>query len=171
MKINKRILRCEYAEIVPEAYMPDGETQERLNPGLIAYGIHQYVTEHVEREGFVVPISADKAKSIKTSSVYRVLLTRALFKQIHQLPQAQKDIVFDSEDVDQVLAILDGCIADAEDTLNPNLSQKEVHRVWNSIKCAYGGKHAPPDAAVFDGYVLDDDAVTLEDYLLEDDDA
>ena len=169
MKINKRILRCEYAEIAPEAYMPDSETQERLNPGRITHEIHQYVAGHVEREGFVVPISADKAKSIKTSSVYRVLLTRALFKQIHQLPQAQKDIVFGSEDVDQVLAILDGCIEAAEDTLNPNLSQKEVHRVWNSIKCAYGGKHAPPDAAVFESYVLESDAVTLEDYLLESD--
>ena len=150
MKINKRILRCEYAEIVPEAYMPDGETQKRLNPNLITYGIHQYVTEHGEREGFVVPISADKAKYIKTSSVYRVLLTKALFKQIHKLPQAQKDIVFDSDDVDQVLAILDGCIEAAEDTLKPNLSQKVVHRVWNSIKCAYGGKYAPPDEVIFD---------------------
>ena len=157
MKINKRILRCEYAEIAPEAYMPDGETQERLNPGLIAYGIYQYVTEHVEREGFVFRISKDKAKYIKTSSVYRVLLTKALFKQIHQLPQVQKDIVFGSDDVDRVLAILDGCIADAEDTLNPNLSQKVVHRVWNSIKCAYGGKYAPPDEAVFESYVLESD--------------
>ena len=158
MKINKRILRCEYGEIAPEAYMPDSETQERLNPGRIAYEIHQYVAGHVETEGFIFPISRDKAKSIKTSSVYRVLLTRALFKQIHQLPQAQKDIVFDFDDLDQVLAILDGCIADAEDTLNPNLPQKEIHRVWNSIKCAYGGKYAPPDAAVFDNYFLESDA-------------
>ena len=157
MKINKRILRCEYGEIAPASHMPDFETQQRLNPGLITYEIHQYVTEHVEREGFVFRISADKAKSIKTSSVYRVFLTKALFKQIHQLPQAQKDIVFGSEDVDQVLAILDDCIADAEDTLNPSLSQKVVHRVWNSIKCAYGGKHAPPDAVIFDGYVLESD--------------
>ena len=156
-KINKRILRCEYGEIAPESYLPDSETQQRLNPNRITYEIHQYVAGHVETEGFVVPISRDKAKSIKTVSVYRVLLTKALFKQIHKLPQAQKDIVFDSDDVDQVLAILDGCIADAEDTLTPNLSQKEVHRVWNSIKCAYGGKYVPPDAAVFDEYVLEDD--------------
>ena len=169
MKINKRILRCEYAEIAPESYMPDGETQKRLNPGLITYGIHQYVTEHVEREGFVFRISADKAKYIKTSSVYRVFLTKALFRQIHKLPQAQKDIVFDFDDLDQVFDILDDCIEDAEDTLKPSLPQKEIHKVWNSIKCAYGGKHAPPDAAVFESYVLEDDAVTLEDYLLEDD--
>ena len=169
MKINKRILRCEYGEIAPASHMPDFETQQRLNPGLIAYGIHQYVTEHVEREGFVFRISADKAKSIKTSSVYRVFLTKALFKQIHKLPQAQKDIVFDFDDLDQVFDILDDCIEDAEDTLKPSLPQKEIHRVWNSIKCAYGGKHAPPDAAVFDEYVLESDAVTLEDYLLEDD--
>ena len=80
MKINKRILRCEYAEIVPESYMPDSETQERLNPGLITHEIHQYVAGHVETEGFVFRISQDKAKSIKTSSVYRVLLTKALFQ-------------------------------------------------------------------------------------------
>ena len=171
MKINKRILRCEYGEIAPASHMPDFETQQRLNPGLIAYGIHQYVTEHVEREGFVFRISADKAKYIKTSSVYRVFLAKALFREIHKLPQAQKDIVFDFDDLDQVFDILDDCIADAEDTLNPNLSQKEIHRVWNSIKCAYGGKHAPPDAAVFESYVLESDAVILEDYLLEDDDA
>ena len=169
MKINKRILRCEYAEIAPEAYIPDWETQERLNPGIITYEIHQYVAGHVETEGFVFRVSRDKAKSIKTSSVYRVLLTKALFKQIHRLPQAQKDIVFGSDDVDQVLAILDGCIADAEDTLTPNLSQKAIHKVWNSIKCAYGGKHALPDEVIFESYVLEDDAVTLEDYLLEDD--
>ena len=90
MKINKRILRCEYAEIVPEAYMPDFETQQRLNPGLIAYGIHQYVTGHVETEGFIFPISKDKAKYIKTASVYRVLLTKALFRQIHKLPQVSE---------------------------------------------------------------------------------
>ena len=169
MKINKRILRCEYAEIAPEAYMPDGETQERLNPGIITYEIHQYVTGHVETEGFVVPISKDKAKYIKTSSVYRVFLTKALFRQIHKLPQSQKDIVFDFDDLDQVFDILDDCIEDAEDTLKPRLSQKEIHKVWNSIKCAYGGKHAPPDEVIFDEYVLESDAVILEDYLLEDD--
>ena len=158
MKINKRILRCEYAEIVPESYMPDGETQKRLNPGLIAYGIHQYVTEYVDREGFVVRISADKAKYIKTSSVYRVFLTKALFRQIHKLPQSQKDIVFDFDDLDQVFDILDDCIEDAEDTLKPNLPQKEIHKVWNSIKCAYGGKHAPPDAVIFDDDFLESDA-------------
>ncbi|RKU22300.1 hypothetical protein C6500_04600 [Candidatus Poribacteria bacterium] len=157
MKINKRILRCEYAEIVPEAYMPDAETQERLNPNRITYEIHQYVAGHVETEGFVVKMPKHKvSKYIKTVSVYRVFLTKALFKQIHKLPQARKDIVFDSEDVDRVLAILDGCIGTAEDTLNPNLSQKVVHRVWNGIKCTYGGKHAPPDEIIFASYVLED---------------
>ena len=39
-KINKRILRAEYAEIAPEAYMPDEETQARLNPNRIFYEIH-----------------------------------------------------------------------------------------------------------------------------------
>ena len=86
-----------------------------------------------------------------------MILTKALFKQIHKLPQAQKDIVFDSEDIDRVLDILDGCIKAAEDTLTPNLSQKQIHRIWNSIKCAYGSKHAPPDEIIFDGYVLESD--------------
>lgn len=155
MKVNKRILRCEYAEIVPESYMPDAETQKRLNPNRITDEIHQYVAGHVETEGFVVKMPKHKATSIKAASVYRVLLTKALLKQIHKLPQAQKDIVFDSEDVDQVLAILDGCIEAAEDTLTPNLSQKQIHRIWNSIKCAYGGKHAPPDDVIFESYVLE----------------
>ena len=156
MKINKRILRCEYAEIVPESYMPDAETQERLNPNRITYEIHQYVAGHVDTEGFVVKMPKHKAKAIKATSVYRVILTKALLKQIHRLPPVQKDIVFDSEDVDRVLAVLDGCIGAAEDTLTPNLSQKQVHRVWNSIKCAYGGKHAPPDEMIFESYVLED---------------
>ncbi len=142
-KINKRILRCEYAEIVPESYMPDAETQERLNPNRIIYEIHQYVAGHVETEGFVVKRPKHKVQYIKATSVYRVFLTKALLKQIHKLPQAQKDIVFDSENIDRVLDILDSCIEAAEDTLNSHLSQKGIHRVWNSIKCAYGGKHAP----------------------------
>ena len=118
--------------------------------------IHQYVAGHVNTEGFVVKMPKHKAKAIKATSVYRVILTKALFKQIHRLPPTQKDIVFDSDDVDRVLAVLDGCIGAAEATLTPNLSQKQIHRVWNSIKCAYGGKHAPPDEIIFDGYVLVD---------------
>ena len=122
----------------------------------MTYEIHQYVAGHVEMEGFVVKMPKHKAKAIKAMSVYRVILTKALLKQIHKLPQWQKDIVFDSEDVDQVLDILDGCIEAAEDTLAPNLSQKQIHRIWNSIKCAYGGKHAPPDEVIFESYVLED---------------
>lgn len=156
MKINKRILRCEYAEIVPASHMPDPETQERLNPNRITYEIHQYVAGHVDTEGFAFRIKGAKAKYIKAVSVYRVILTKALLKQIHRLPQAQKDIVFDSEDVNRVLDILDGCIEAAEDALTPNLSQKMVNRVWNGIKCAYGGKHAPPDEVIFESYVLED---------------
>jgi len=156
MKVNKRILRCEYTEIAPESYMPDAETQTRLNPNRITYEIHQYVAGHIETEGFVVKMPKHKIQSIKATSIYRVLLTKALFKQIHKLPQSQKDIVFDSEDIDRVLDILDGCIKAAEDTLDPNLSQKVVHRIWNGIKCAYGGKHAPPDAVIFESYVLED---------------
>ena len=158
MKINKRILRCEYGEIAPASYMPDVETQMRLTPGIITDEMHQYVAGHVETEGFIFRIPPDKAMSIKTVSVYRVLLTKALLNQIYRLPQSQKDIVFDSEDVDRVLDVLDGCIEAAEDTLPPNLSKKVIHRIWNSIKCAYGSKHAPPDEAIFDEYVLEDDA-------------
>ena len=80
MKINKRILWCEYAEIVPESYMPDAETQKRLNLNRIIYEIHQYVAGHVETEGFVVKMPKHKATSIKTASVYRVLLTKDTFQ-------------------------------------------------------------------------------------------
>ena len=150
MKINKRILRCEYGEIAPEAYMPDFETQQRLNPGLIAYGIHQYVTGHVEREGFVFRISAGQSQVYQNFERLPCVADKGTFQADTSTAPSAEGHRFGSEDVDQVLAILDGCIADAEDTLNPNLSQKEVHRVWNSIKCAYGGKHAPPDEAVFE---------------------
>ena len=95
------------------------ETQARLNPNRMTYEIHQYVAGHVEMEGFVVKMPKHKAKAIKAMSVYRVILTKALLRHIHKLPQWQKDIVFDSEDVDQVLDILDGCIEAAENTLAP----------------------------------------------------
>ena len=68
-KINKRILRCEYAKIVPELYMPDAETQKRLNPNRITYEIHQYVAGHVETEGFVVKMSKHKASASGTLNV------------------------------------------------------------------------------------------------------
>ena len=57
-KINKRILRAEYAEISPEAYIPDEETQARLNPNRIFYEIHQYVPEHVEKVACVLSFCA-----------------------------------------------------------------------------------------------------------------
>ena len=63
MKINKRILRCEYGEIVPASYMPDAETQERLNPNRITYEIHQYVAGHVETEGFAFRIKGARSQS------------------------------------------------------------------------------------------------------------
>ena len=50
MKVNKGIFRCEYAEIVPEAYMPDAETQERLNPNRITYEIHLTKTDSQDLE-------------------------------------------------------------------------------------------------------------------------
>ncbi len=151
IKINKRILRCEYAQIAPNKYMPDWDTQVRFTPGLIIETIYLYVGDYME-EHFVLPGNPAKGKAIKQTSVHRVLLTKALLKEVHKRPQWQKDIVFDLDDADKVLDILDSCIEAAENTL-PELSWKQIGRIWNMIKCAYGGAHSPPDAAVFDIFV------------------
>ena len=158
--INKRILRLEYEYIAPAEYMPDLETLFRFNPGVIVEFIYEYVRADIDREGFVISINYnDKAKYIKTESVYRVFLTQALFRQIHKLPPAKKAVVLDFDeaihDPENQLDILEDCIEKAEDTLNSELfSKKIVDRVWNMIKCAYGGKHAPPNDDIFKNFTL-----------------
>ena len=151
IKINKRILRCEYVQIAPAEYMPDWETQARFDPGLLIETLHEHVFDYMD-EHFVLRRNRDKGKAIKKTSVHRVLLTKALLKQVHKRSQWQKDIVFELDDADKVLDILDSCIGAAERTL-PELSWKQINRIWNMIKCAYGGVYSPPDAAVFDNFV------------------
>ena len=147
LTINKRILRCEYAEIVPEAYVPEWETLLRFAPGPLIETLHAYVVDYMD-EHFVLR-DKDKRKRIKKTSVHRVLLTKVLLKQVHKRPQWQKDVVFELEDADRVLDILDGCIGTAARTI-PNLGSKQIDRIWNMIKCAYGGANAPPNQAIFD---------------------
>lgn len=143
-KINKRILRPEFAEIAPLAFIPDGDTQTRFDPGVFYESVHQYVCVHIEKYGTVIPIPRKKA--LKTLSVYRVLLTQGTLKQIHQ-----KNLYLDIDDpTDAVLEVLEACVEEAEHGLSENLSRKTVDRIWNSIKGAYGGKHRPPDAEIFD---------------------
>lgn len=151
IRINKRILRCEYGEIAPAEYMPDWDTQMRFRPGLLIETLHEYVFDYMD-EHFVLRRNRDKGKTIKQTSVHRVLLTKALLKEVHKRPQRQKDIVFELDDADKVLDILDSCIGAAERTL-PELSWKQINKIWNMIKCAYSGKHAPPNAAIFDNFV------------------
>ena len=151
IKINKRILRCEYIYIAPAEYMPDWEIQARFDPGLLIEMLHEHVLDYMD-EHFVLRRNRDKGKVIKQTSVHRVLLTKALLKEVHKRPQCQKDIVFQLDDADKVLDILDSCIKAAERRLL-ELSSKQINKIWNMIKCAYGGHHAPPDEAVFDSFV------------------
>ena len=145
LTINKRILRCEYAEIVPEAYVPEWETLFRFDPGPLVETLHAYVVDYIAER---IP-----SQSIKKMSVHRVLLTKALLKEVHKRPQWQKDIVFELEDAERVLDILDSCIGAAARTIDPNLGSKQIDRIWNMIKCAYGGAYAPPNQAIFDSFV------------------
>ena len=81
-KINKRILQLEFTEITPRAFIPDGDTQTRFDPGAFYAFVYHYVTFHIGKYGIVIPIP--RRKALKTLSVYRVLLTQETLKQIHQ---------------------------------------------------------------------------------------
>ena len=143
-KINKRILRLEFAEIAPPAFIPDGDTQARFDPGLFYESVYQYVNFHIETYGAVIPIP--RKKPLKTLSAYRVLLTQATLKQIHR-----KNLYLDLDAPNnEVLEVLEACVEAAEHKLPEHLSQKTVNRIWNSIKTVYGGKRSPPDAEIFD---------------------
>lgn len=138
-KINKRILRLEFTEIAPPAFMPNGDTQVRFDPGAFYDSVYQYVNFHIEKYRAVIPLKS----KLKTLSVYRVLLTQATLKQIN--------LYVDIDDPnDAVLEVLEVCVEEAEHRLPENLSRKTVDRIWNSIKTAYGGKQSPPDAEIFD---------------------
>ena len=122
-----------------------GHASEGYDPGAFYKSVYQYVCLHIEKKyGTVIPIPRKKA--LKTLSVYRVVLTQATLKQIHQ-----RNLYLDIDDPgDKVLAVLEECVEAAEHRLTENLSQKTVDRIWNSIKAAYGGKYSPPDAEIFD---------------------
>lgn len=143
-KINKRILRLEFAEIAPPAFMPDEDTQTRFDPGAFYESVYQYVCLHIEKYGTVIPIP--RQKPLKTLSAYRVLLIQATLKQIHR-----ENLYIDIDDPDDaILEVLEECVEAAEHRLPKNLSRKTVDRIWNSIKTAYSGKQSPPDVEIFD---------------------
>ena len=102
-KINKGILRLEFAQIAP-AFMPDWDTQMRFNPGAFYEFVYQYVCLHIDTYGTVIPIPRKKA--LKTLSAYRVLLTQATLKQIHQ-----KNLYINIDDPDdEILEVLEKCV-------------------------------------------------------------
>ena len=146
--INAWILRCECIKITPDTYAPDVPTQIRLNPSIFTCAIHKYVGVYLAKEGITIPISKDRSDNVKKASVYSVLLTEALLEQIDKLPETEKDTVLDFKETEHALSILGDCIEQAKDTLNPNLPLKEVYRIWNSIRCAYGSKHAAPQKVI-----------------------
>ena len=45
-KINKRILRLEFTEITPPAFIPDADTQARFNPGVFYESVYHYVSPY-----------------------------------------------------------------------------------------------------------------------------
>ena len=147
-KINKEILRCEYMKLTPDAYAPDPDMQARLSPCEFVCDMHRRVTKYLELEGLVIPMGEDKVANTRTTSVYCVLLTDGLLKQIDALPPVFRGVVFEFSDPEHALDLLGDCIEDAKETLNPNLTLKEINRIWNSIKCAYGSKYSPPDEAM-----------------------
>ena len=117
-KINKRILRLEFAEIAPPTFIPDGDTQARFDPGAFYESVYQYVDFHIEKHGTVMPIP--RKKPLKTLSVYRVLLTQATLKQIHQ---RNLYLDLDAPD-DEMLEVLEACVEEAEHKLPETLSLK-----------------------------------------------
>ena len=144
-KINKEILRCEYMKLTPDTYAPDPDRQARLSPCEFVCDIHRQVTEYLESEKLVIPMGKEKVTNTREASVYCVLLTDALLKQINALPLVFRNVVREFSDHERAVDLLGDCIEDAKETLNPNLTGKEIDRIWNSIKCAYGSKYSPPD--------------------------
>ena len=64
---------------------------------------------------------------------------------------------------DEGLEVLKKCVEEAESRLPQSLPRKMVDRIWNRIKGAYGGKHRPPDAEIFDEAVLFENTSTGEE--------
>ena len=143
-KINKRILRLEFTKIAPPAFIPDGDTQMRFDPSAFYESVYRYVCLHIDTYGTVIPIP--RKQPLKTLSAYRVVLTQATLKRIHQ-----RNLYVDIDDpTDAVLEVLEACVEAAEHRFPENLSPKTVDRIWHRIKGAYGGKQSPPDAEIFD---------------------
>ena len=167
-KIDKRILRCELAYIMPDDYQPDLETQERLFPGIRVICIHLFVAMDVD-EGIPLEIQQhDKADAIKSVSAYRVLLTELTFRQIGRLPEALKQTIWDYIDNDAeedqlegpALDLLYGCVRRAEKEMDMSVLQNmtQVKMIWHGIKRAYGSQFEISDEAIFDNFEETNDA-------------
>ena len=145
-KIDKSVLKCECMEITPNGYAPDILTQLRLNPPPFVYAVHQIVVHHLIQTGISIPGSEDKVTNVKQACVYRALLTNQVLKQIDQLPQEEKDIVY--SDPEHGFPILKRCLSKAEDNFDFAMKPSTINRIWNSIRCAYGSKHAAPQGVI-----------------------
>ena len=148
-KISRDVLRCECMTIVPNGYAPDPFTQMRLGPPPFVYAIHQLVVHHLIETGIKIPGSEDKATSVKQACVYRALLTDRFLSQVDALPQEEKVVVY--TDPKNGFPILEKCLAEAKDNLVFAMKPSAINRIWNSIRCAYGSKHAAPQEIILAG--------------------
>ena len=53
-KINKRILRLEFAEIAPPAFIPDGNTQTRFDPGAFYESVRAFGIDSPHRSRCII---------------------------------------------------------------------------------------------------------------------
>lgn len=148
-KIDKSVLKCECMAVTPNSYAPDMHTQLRLGPPPFVYAIHQLVVHHLIETGIKIPGSEDKATNVKQACVYRALLTDRFLSQVDALPQEEKVVVY--TDPKNGFPILEKCLAEAEDNLVFAMKPSAINRIWNSIRCAYGSKHAAPQEIILAG--------------------
>ena len=146
-KINRDVLRCECMTITPNGYAPDILTQMRLNPPPFVYAVHQLVVHHLIQTGISIPGGEDKVTNVKQACVYRTVLTDMLLKQIHRLPQEEKVVVY--SDPEHGFPILERCLSEAEDNfVFSSIKPSTINKIFNSIRCAYGSKHATPQDVI-----------------------
>lgn len=161
-KIDKRTLRMECQHISPDGYAPDIDTQMRFSPGELTEYVHEAVADFIDDTDPVWRIPTDKPENVKGFSVYRVLLTTLVFKVIGRLPKKRATAfreAYAEDDGETFCDILDDCIEEATGWLQQTKAptQKDINVIWNRIKTAYGGKHAPPDEAIFERYEIEDE--------------
>ena len=164
--IDKRILRSECLRIMPEhcaILLPEAMYENfEFRVGFI----HQGVIAHIETIGTPEELGAhDTTKDIAIPrlSCFVVLVTQVILHRINRLPTLFKHAVWETIDniIDEdaeipeiLLVVINDCLERAIGEINYNQLKNEsiVHRLWNSIKSAYGEKYAPSDIEIFDNF-------------------